>query len=306
MEPDMTGDLRTGKADCDALDPQRSSRQNERAGGDATLWQRGDGSPLRREFADPLAAVIQRDIVPALLLEFRTHPALAGSTPEAFSAQDRTEFATSALHLPPRGLITLAEHYLDIGFTSEQVLLDLLAPVARHLGVLWERDEVSFIDVTIAIQKLHQVLHAVSSRAVPIKLRTSTQPLAYLVPAPGEVHTFGLMIISEMLRQRGWRVVGGLPTPLNEILEKVSQRSFTMIGFAISADALIKPTASAIRRVRKRSKNASVRIVVGGKVCAGSEGLAEELGADGAFADAKDACNFADSIEPIVNHPHRP
>ncbi len=300
----MTGDLRTGKAGPGDQDRGVSRRQNEFSTDDPSLWRRGDDpattpvvTPATREQNEPLATVIQRDIVPALLLEFRTHPAFTRRSAEAFTAQDRLEFTSSVLALPPRGLITLARHFLDSGFTAEQILLDLLAPVARHLGELWERDEISFVDVTIAIQKMHHVLHVVSERSAPIRLGGSDQPVAFLVPAPGEVHTFGLLIMSEMLRRRGWAVVGGLPTPLNEILESVGARSFTMIGFAISADALLKPTASVIRRVRKRSRNAMVRIVVGGKVCAGNDGLAEELGADAAFADAQDACKFAESLE---------
>jgi MerR family transcriptional regulator, light-induced transcriptional regulator len=298
-EPEMSGDLRSDETP----EPMPTGRAgNTKSDIDcenaALLWERttASGAVAGNAAPDPLAAVIRRDIVPALLLQFSNAVTVRDEPSHAFNAQDRAEFTSSLLALPAASLIAMTQQFLDSGFSTEQILLGLLTPVARDLGVLWERDELSFVDVTIATQKLQQVLHALSDRDRSI-VTSGQRPAAFMVPAPGEAHSFGLVMMSELLRRRGWAVTGGgIPMPMVQIVETASMRSFQLIGFSISAEALIKPVASAIARTRKRSMNKAVKIVVGGRVCEGNSGLAAALGADGAFYNADDACDFADTL----------
>jgi MerR family transcriptional regulator, light-induced transcriptional regulator len=303
-EPDMTGNLRPDKepASSGGLGKRQTSDECE---GAAVLWERMATAGVIPPDAgpDPLASVIRRDIVPALLLQFSSAVTVRDEPSLFFNAQDRAEFTSSLLALPAASLIAIAKQFIDTGFSTEQVLLGLLTPVARDLGVLWERDELSFVDVTIATQKLQQVLYALSDRDRST-VTSGQRPAAFMVPAPGEAHSFGLVMMSELLRRRGWAVTGGgVPMPLVQIIETASMRSFNMIGFSISAEALIKPVAAAIARTRRRSMNKYVKIVVGGRVCEGNPGLAAALGADGAFYDANDACEFADTIVNNVVQP---
>ncbi len=246
---------------------------------------------------DTLADVISREIVPALFLEFKRSSTVRPQRTLSFSDLDRAEYLSSVMALPPRALTVLTEHFLDTGFTTEQVLLDLLAPSARKLGVMWERDDVGFVEVTIAVQKLQHVLNNLcDSNKMGHTNVGRMRPTAFFVPAPGEAHTFGLVMMSEMLRRRGWDVFGGLPMPLKTIVEMVAARPYALVGFSMSADTLLKPTAAAIRRVRKESANKSVKVLVGGPICGGKPDFAAKLGADGAFNDAKDACDYADKL----------
>ncbi len=307
----MAGDLSADESNADhgAMSPQSSTGASRRSAAGSERSNFFDEFPVRAPGAttaiDPLAAVIQRDIVPALLLQFREAAGVQQPDSKIFTAQDRREFASSVLALPAAQLVAITKQFLDTGFSTEQILLKLLTPVARDFGVLWERDELSFVDVTISVQKLQHVLHALSDRDQSV-VTSGQRPAAFLVPAPGETHSFGLVMMSEMLRRRGWVVTGGLPMPLVRIVETASMRSFALIGFSISADALIKPVASAIRDVRKRSMNRAVKIIVGGRVCEGKSELASDLGADGAFYDAEHACAFAAALLPAtgqVVHP---
>jgi MerR family transcriptional regulator, light-induced transcriptional regulator len=301
-EPDMPVDP-TSDETSPELGPSgqhQSYRRESQCSSTEMLWERV--APAERP--DPLAAVIRRDIVPALLLQFTNAVTTRDEPSFSFTAQDRAEFTSSLLALPATALCALTRQFLDSGFSTEQVLLGLLTPVARDLGILWERDELSFVDVTIATQKLQQVLHSLSDRDRAI-VTSGHRPCAFMVPAPGEAHSFGLVMMSELLRRRGWAVTGGgVPMPLVQIVETASMRSFHMIGFSISAEALLKPVASAIARTRRRSMNKAVKIVVGGRVCEGNAGLAEALGADGAFYDATDACDFADTLVASTTRSH--
>jgi methanogenic corrinoid protein MtbC1 len=67
------------------------------------------------------------------------------------------------------GQMTEATSYLQglfyLGMPPEAVYLDLLAPVARKLGVMWERDQVDFVAVTLGLRRLQQLAHQISENA---------------------------------------------------------------------------------------------------------------------------------------------
>ena len=44
------------------------------------------------------------------------------------------------------------------GHSIDSLFVDFLAPTARHLGELWEQDRVDFIDVTLGVARLHELL----------------------------------------------------------------------------------------------------------------------------------------------------
>lgn len=295
----MTGDPRsqrqpTAEHSTNTSNNRPPNQNDSDACNTALAWDRLPR--FSKGHTDDLAAVISRDIVPALLTAFGARQGEPlGPASLDFSEQDRAEFANSVLVLPAQALSAVARQFIEMGFTVEQVLLELLAPVARQLGILWERDEIGFVEVTIAVQKIQYVLHAVC-RTDHEFADTDSRPLALMVPAPQETHIFGLLTMNELLRRRGWNVVGGLPMDDAEILSLVGRSSFAMIGFSLSAEVLLKPTAAAIRRVRRKSRNKSVKIVIGGRACALCDNLAAELGADAAFADAAEACTFADAV----------
>ena len=48
------------------------------------------------------------------------------------------------------------KHFLSQGFDGASLLLQLIAPSAQHLGLLWERDECSLVEVTQALILLHR------------------------------------------------------------------------------------------------------------------------------------------------------
>ena len=48
------------------------------------------------------------------------------------------------------------KHFLSRGFDGASLLLQLIAPSAQHLGLLWERDECSLVEVTQALILLHR------------------------------------------------------------------------------------------------------------------------------------------------------
>src|SRR5262249_25508278 len=155
---------------------------------------------------------------------------------------------------------------LDDGLELDALLLDLLAPVARRLGVMWETDEIDFVDVTIGTSRLQQILHHFT--LPPDRDAHEPGRRVLLLPPPSEQHTFGLLMVSELFRSEGWQVWGGPPVNQNALRAMVANQWFALIGFSLSSERLIDTLCSTIKSVRRFSKNQSVQIIVGGRIFA--------------------------------------
>ena len=239
--------------------------------------------------------VIEGEIIPRLMLLHRTDPTIT-STP-ADAPPDLSE------HLPEFTKLILSEEteaiaaYLDVlmqkGATLDGVLLHLMAPAARQLGAMWEDDTLDFVDVTIGVSRLQQLLHRLTFAFE----KTGDEPerRVLLLPTPSEQHTFGLLMVSDFFRRNGWHVVSTPPLSPDEISQVVSEQWFALIGFSLSCERLIDTLSSTIESVRQGSRNQSIKIVVGGSIFAQTPELKPRVDADMVVTDVQQAVLLAES-----------
>jgi hypothetical protein len=163
-----------------------------------------------RDIGKKLDDVIAGEILPRLMLLHRQKAARANGAATAPDANMPSQVADFA-DLVIRHETSVAEAYVQFllqrGLDLETLLLHVLVPAGRRLGELWEADKIDFVDVTIGTSRLQQLIHHLT-----FPLRTiADNPNRHLllVPAPGEQHTFGLVMASGLFRREGWQVHGG-------------------------------------------------------------------------------------------------
>ena len=146
------------------------------------------------------------------------------------------------------------------GATLDLVCLELLAPAARELGRLWEQDECDFMQVTLALCRLHQLLRVLSAEFRGEEVAHELERRILLAPFPGEQHTFGVALVAEFLQRAGWEVWQELPSCTEEILKlvrrnwfavipesvRLGRRGRTVIQFAIAKDGSIPKLVIAV------------------------------------------------------------
>ena len=115
--------------------------------------------------------------------------------------------------------------------------MHLFAAAARRLGEMWEGDECDFTQVTIAVCRMHQLIHSFSDGQVE-KLYSHQQYShnILLIPAQGEQHTFGLLMVGEFFRHAGWNVYNGSADSQQELSGILARQAFDAVGISISAD----------------------------------------------------------------------
>ncbi|WP_162906889.1 cobalamin B12-binding domain-containing protein [Algihabitans albus] len=189
------------------------------------------------------------------------------------------------------------------GTSLDCLFLDLLAPCAQFLGDLWLADECSFIDVTIGLARLQQILRELSPD-FEAENTDEAHPgrRILLMPAPGEQHAFGLSLVEHFLRRAGWEVT--VASADNRSVSKLLRKEwFTVVGFSMSRVGLLDGLQSCIRSLRQVSRNPGISFLVGGNAFNERPDLVSRAGADGMAGDGCLAVLEADrlSAPPCVS-----
>ncbi len=266
-------------------------------------WDRARRAAFRtRETASPdaLARVIESDIIPRLLLAHRELPAALAIAPAIVSAEVpdgfADQFAAATLTEEVGPLLARVEALMAGGVSVETVYLHLLAPAARRLGGWWDEDACDFVDVTMGLWRLQEIVHALSALVPGMAPADGADRRALFSPAPGEQHGLGAIIVEEFFRRAGWQTWSAPALDEAELVALAAGRSFDIIGLAVSVERHLGSLTRTIAAVRRASRNPDVRIIVGGRVFTENPRLATDVGADGTAADGKMAVILAETL----------
>ncbi len=245
-------------------------------------------------------------VIPRLVAAHRattTHGFASAAESGVLTPASVTEFARLIL----TNEVPTAAAYLSAmrarGAALETLYLDLLAPVARHLGELWKEDLCDFTQVTTGLWRLQQVLREFSAVFHDEAAAIDPSRQALLVPAPGEQHTFGLVMVAEFFRRGGWGVWSGAPDSSADLYDMVRAEWFGVIGFSVACGSRLEALAACIRRVRRVSRNRSIGVMVGGPLFCEQPDLAARLGADASACDGRQAVIEANDLLARLSMP---
>ncbi len=182
------------------------------------------------------------------------------------------------------------------GLAPERLFIELLGPVARRLGALWEADLCDFTQVTIGLWRLQQLVHEYSPAFQRERSARVVTRRALLAPAPGSQHTLGIVIVGEFFRRAGWELHGEATADLPALCDQLGRRWFDLVGLSLGHQAHVPALASAILRIRKASLNPDTVVLVGGPVVALVPDLVAITGADGTAPDGASAVTLAERL----------
>jgi len=249
------------------------------------------------EPADTVNTIIESQIIPRLLMAHNSSQATDRSRRlRAITADEASHFALLPLRLEAVSLLEEVDAFIAEGATVETICLDLLAPAARKLGEMWESDECDFLDVTMGLWRLQEVMREVAARS-PAEFGDMQVPYSALFsPMPGDHHNFGVMMIEEVFARAGWRSEALVKPERRELLDRLARQPFDLIGLTLARDCPRAALANLIRAVRNVSANPRIIVLIGGRMINENPGLAQEVGADGTGADALSALELANSL----------
>lgn len=258
-----------------------------------------EASPLR------IARLIEGEIIPRIVLAHRNDaatPLRPSTAPATISRADTETIADMTLNVEVFELIAHAERYLERGVSIESIYLDLLAPAARTLGSWWDDDMCDFIDVTMGLWRLQQVVHELGVRAPCPSVRTRADRRVLFTVPPGDQHSFGLVMIEEFFRRAGWRTWSAPDAGLADLNAIVGRQWFELIGLTVSNVEHLANLPDIICALRGASQNPAVGVMVGGQIFSENPALADGSGADATAADGTSALVVAERLVEQLLH----
>lgn len=267
------------------------------ANGDHAAWASvASQRPAAEDRVSRLVDAIEHDIIPRLL---RAHAQTAApaniplGTPDAADVATFTNLVLAADDAALQAQLTMLR---GRGVSVESLYIHLLAPAARHLGTLWEDDRCHFADVTMGLGRLQQIMRGLSAAFGTDIAPPAGGRRALLMPAPGEQHTFGLSMVAEFFARANWEVVGVMDPKSASLQDRVKHEWFDLVGMSAGSTTRLDELKACIALVRRHSHNRAVAVMVGGPLFLLHPALVEQVGADGAAADGRQAPSLAERL----------
>lgn len=248
-----------------------------------------------------LAKAVEYEIIPRLMLAHRVPKEECAdhvvTSNQRVTPEDVALFAELVLHEDDEVVRDCVVSLRDRGVPVEAIFLDLLAPVARHLGEMWDRDLCTFTEVTMGLGRLQKVLRENSMAFGPPRISQEPEEVRriLLVPCPGEHHTFGLSLVAEFFHRAGWDVVTSfLATDAAAVM--VKQDRYDVVGFSLGIATGATRLTATIKLVREVSLNTRVAIICGGPAFDAQPEIGAQVGADAIIASGRQAPEQAEKL----------
>lgn len=276
-------------------EPRKTQDLNGRKQANAARQPANDVRP--QEQGKSINGLIQEEIIPRLLL---VHSAERRS-PQFFEGRrarpsEADHFATLPLQCEADELLIEIDRLRASGISTESVLIDVLARSAQRLGKMWEDDDCDFIDVTVGLWRLHEVMRECTRSSESQFDSKDAQNFALFTPMPGEQHNFGTLMVEEVFSNAGWQTEVLLEPQRHELIHLLAERPFDLVGLTVSCDCPSAMLSDLINAIRSVSKNSNVRVIIGGNQINSDPSLALGAGADGTAPDARSALALAERI----------
>lgn len=255
------------------------------------------GTVGKADQSDSVNTLIESEIIPRLLMAHGSGPfsAKPGRT-RPIKPEDATRFAMLPLRLEAASLMEEVDGFIADGASVETICLDLLAPAARKLGEMWENDECDFLDVTMGLWRLQEVMREIAARSPAERSILNIARSALFSPMPGDIHNFGTLMTEEVFARAGWQSEALVKPERRELLDRLASRPFDLVGLTLARDCPSAALANLIKAMRNVSVNPHIIVLVGGRMINENPDLAMDVGADGTGADALCALALAEDL----------
>ncbi len=252
-----------------------------------------------------LKRAIETEIIPRLMT---AHPSdggagydLQASDPGgvSFTYAEVEAFCQLLIRQPYAVADAYIEKLLNQGFPIEGVISSVLCSAARHLGLLWDSDRLTFVDVTVGLSRIQQLLRSFGpSFSANVEPRgEGFRILLSLVPGGG--HSLGVSVVEEYFRHAGWTVDNLGAVARQDLLDRVHDTWFDAVGLSAGGEVSNDDIAATIALVRDASANPRLRVIVGGYHFTENPELAVTLGADFGARDPDQAVALLELAPPV-------
>ena len=171
------------------------------------------------------------------------------------------------------------------GVSADVVYLKYLAAAARKLGDWWVEDRASFMEVTIGSGRMLAIMRSMRHLFTPTKPKAGRSAL--FASVPGETHTIGVHMATDLLRKEGWSISLKTGIDHDSLVQDIERAEVALIGLSYAG----KHAFEALTRLIVATQICSphLPILVSGQDANRMRPKISLLGVDGIASDLDDA-----------------
>ena len=158
-----------------------------------------------------------------------------------------------------------------------------LAPALRQMGDMWDNDEVSFLQVSMAAGWILAIMRAMRRE---LRFRVPSPRaghVALFANDPGEDHVIGVTMAADLFREQGWQIDMCAWSSTEQLVELAKRGDYPVI--ALSVGRRIEPAPLAALVTALRATTPGVRVLIAGKLVALEPEIGLQVRADAAETD---------------------
>jgi methanogenic corrinoid protein MtbC1 len=245
---------------------------------------------------------LQRAVLPGVAVQLladevvvqlarRLSPADTVAVPDTSVAVDA--FCEALISDDTEAAINMIRQQRRNGAARETIYLVTLASAARRLGELWEKDALSFLQVSAAAGRIFDIMRHLRQESVPT-LPIADAKHALFATVPGELHTLGVTMAADLFRDRGWEIDLRTSYEHEELVSVISTRTYRIIGLSAGDISSVLPLTRLV--VALRITQPQAHIVVAGNIVNKVPDLNALIRADTILSSGDDAVALLDRL----------
>ena len=193
---------------------------------------------------------------------------------------ERDVLCSALLRGGANGASQLVQQMANEGRSMRSIYLDCLSPAIEQLGVLWDRDQVTFLDVSVATVRVREIIRLLGNP--PKESIQPTAPKAVFATLPGDVHDVGIRIAAQLQRSKGWNIDLVFPRSTKELIATLARSQAGILGLSIGSRRLLPNLEQVVSSVCRQWSD--TRILVSGPAVAHCQEQLMETGIDACAA----------------------
>ncbi|QWE24019.1 cobalamin B12-binding domain-containing protein [Polynucleobacter sp. AP-Elch-400A-B2] len=214
-----------------------------------------------------LNKTIESEIIPRLLMGHKLVSAngLNGDETEIEVKQSEiVDFCQTLIDGPVEDCFSFIERMKKSGHSLISLYVNLIPASTRRLQELWENDENSFTEVTLALGRAQNLIHQLSPIFVNQSNFNEFQGNALLVNVPGSQHTLGILMLGEFFKLAGWNAMVEIEISSEELKDRIRLQACDLVAISVSTEAQWDTMESLLKEIKIVSKNKEILTMVGG------------------------------------------
>ncbi len=189
----------------------------------------------------------------------------------------------------------IAKKAVSQGIDPLKAIEEGVSRALNEIGTKYEKGEIFLIELMMAAEASKSALKIFEPELRKQRKEKKTLGKVLIGTVEGDIHEIGKNIVAALLAVNGFDVIDlGVDVSVDTFISKVKETKPDIIGLSALLTTTLPIQKKIIDKLREEGLQDKVKVIIGGAPT--SPEWAEEIGADGYGADAKEAVKIAKKL----------